>query len=76
MMPLYHFISLRDMLHIMDSDTSQTLAIHDVRKGKTLLFKALLGQGNLRRLRMSLLLLRQMARLSYLSQKKWQLLKW
>ncbi|WJV61122.1 DUF3320 domain-containing protein [Pectobacteriaceae bacterium C52] len=39
------FISPKDMLHIMDSDTSQTLAIHDVRKGKNLIIQGPPGTG-------------------------------
>ena len=43
--PIDSFISPRDMLHIMDSDTSQTLAIHDVRKGKSLVIQGPPGTG-------------------------------
>ncbi|WAL54079.1 DUF3320 domain-containing protein [Klebsiella variicola subsp. tropica] len=43
--PIDPFISPRDMLHIMDSDTSQTLAIHDVRKGKNLIIQGPPGTG-------------------------------
>ncbi|MBE5202735.1 DUF3320 domain-containing protein [Pectobacterium sp. FL60-S17] len=39
------FISPKDMLHIMDSDTSQTLAIHDVRRGKNLIIQGPPGTG-------------------------------
>lgn len=39
------FISPKDMLHIMDSDSSQTLAIHDVRKGKNLVIQGPPGTG-------------------------------
>lgn len=39
------FISPKDMLHIMDSDTSQTLAIHDVRGGKNLIIQGPPGTG-------------------------------
>ncbi|MGQ6089306.1 DUF3320 domain-containing protein [Serratia sp. IR-2025] len=43
--PIDPFISPRDMLHIMDSDTSQTLAIHDVREGKNLIIQGPPGTG-------------------------------
>ncbi|CAI1063552.1 putative DNA helicase [Serratia plymuthica] len=39
------FISPKDMLHIMDSDTSQTLAIHNVREGKNLIIQGPPGTG-------------------------------
>lgn len=39
------FILPKDMLHIMDSDTSQTLAIHDVRQGKNLIIQGPPGTG-------------------------------
>ena len=39
------FISPKDMLHIMDSDTSQTIAIHDVRQGKNLIIQGPPGTG-------------------------------
>ncbi|MDD2341366.1 MAG: DUF3320 domain-containing protein [Tolumonas sp.] len=38
-------ISPKDMLHIMDSDSSQTLAIHEVRKGKNLVIQGPPGTG-------------------------------
>ncbi|MCL6349983.1 DUF3320 domain-containing protein [Pectobacterium polaris] len=43
--PIDPFISPKDMLHIMDSDTSQTLAIHDVREGKNLIIQGPPGTG-------------------------------
>lgn len=43
--PIDSLIPPRDMLHIMDSDTSQTLAIHDVRKGKSLVIQGPPGTG-------------------------------
>lgn len=43
--PIDPFISPRDMLHIMDSDTSQTLAIHNVREGKNLIIHGPPGTG-------------------------------
>lgn len=43
--PIDPLILPRDMLHIMDSDTSQTLAIHDVRKGKSLVIQGPPGTG-------------------------------
>ncbi|MFN1149523.1 DUF3320 domain-containing protein [Serratia liquefaciens] len=43
--PIDPFISPRDMLHIMDSDTSQTLAIHNVREGKNLIIQGPPGTG-------------------------------
>lgn len=43
--PIDPFISPKDMLHIMDSDTSQTLAIHDVRAGKNLIIQGPPGTG-------------------------------
>ncbi|MGA9608011.1 MAG: DUF3320 domain-containing protein [Rouxiella badensis] len=39
------FISPKDMLHIMDSDTSQTIAIDDVRKGRNLIIQGPPGTG-------------------------------
>ena len=39
------FISPKEMLHIMDSDTSQTLAIHNVREGKNLIIQGPPGTG-------------------------------
>ncbi len=38
-------ISPKDMLHIMDSDSSQTLAIHEVRRGKNLVIQGPPGTG-------------------------------
>lgn len=38
-------ITPKDMLHIMDSDSSQTLAIHEVRKGKNLVIQGPPGTG-------------------------------
>jgi hypothetical protein len=35
----------KDMLHIMDSDSSQTLAIHEVRKGRNLVIQGPPGTG-------------------------------
>jgi very-short-patch-repair endonuclease len=43
--PIDSFISPKDMLHIMDSDTSQTLAIHNVRQGKNLIIQGPPGTG-------------------------------
>lgn len=43
--PIDPFISPIDMLHIMDSDTSQTLAINDVRMGKNLIIQGPPGTG-------------------------------
>ncbi|TCV08992.1 AAA domain-containing protein [Samsonia erythrinae] len=43
--PIDPFILPKDMLHIMDSDTSQTLAIHDVRQGKNLIIQGTPGTG-------------------------------
>ncbi|MFB5743624.1 DUF3320 domain-containing protein [Cedecea sp. S5-13] len=43
--PIDPFILPKDMLHIMDSDTSQTLAIHDVRQGKNLIIQGPPGTG-------------------------------
>ena len=38
-------ITPKDMLHIMDSDSSQTLAIHEVRRGKNLVIQGPPGTG-------------------------------
>lgn len=38
-------IAPKDMLHIMDSDSSQTLAIHEVRRGKNLVIQGPPGTG-------------------------------
>jgi len=38
-------ITPKDMLHIMDSDSSQTLAIHEVRSGKNLVIQGPPGTG-------------------------------
>ena len=43
--PIDHVITPKDMLHIMDSDSSQTLAIHEVRKGKNLVIQGPPGTG-------------------------------
>lgn len=43
--PIDPLISPKDMLHIMDSDSSQTLAIHDVRQGKNLVIQGPPGTG-------------------------------
>lgn len=43
--PIDPIISPKDMLHIMDSDSSQTLAIHEVRKGKNLVIQGPPGTG-------------------------------
>lgn len=39
------FISPEDMLHILDSDSSQTLAVHDVRQGKNMVIQGPPGTG-------------------------------
>ena len=43
--PIDSLILPKDMLHIMDSDSSQTLAIHEVRKGKNLVIQGPPGTG-------------------------------
>lgn len=43
--PIDPIILPKDMLHIMDSDSSQTLAIHEVRKGKNLVIQGPPGTG-------------------------------
>lgn len=43
--PIDSIILPKDMLHIMDSDSSQTLAIHEVRKGKNLVIQGPPGTG-------------------------------
>lgn len=43
--PIDPIISPQDMLHIMDSDSSQTLAIHEVREGKNLVIQGPPGTG-------------------------------
>lgn len=43
--PIDPLISPKDMLHIMDSDSSQTLAIHNVRQGKNLVIQGPPGTG-------------------------------
>lgn len=43
--PIDPIISPKDMLHIMDSDSSQTLAIHEVRRGKNLVIQGPPGTG-------------------------------
>ncbi len=43
--PIDPFIPPKEMLHIMDSDSSQTLAIHDVRQGKNLIIQGPPGTG-------------------------------
>ncbi|HEX4501714.1 MAG TPA: DUF3320 domain-containing protein [Scandinavium sp.] len=43
--PIDPLISPKEMLHIMDSDSSQTLAIHDVRRGKNLVIQGPPGTG-------------------------------
>lgn len=66
-------ISPKDMLHIMDSDVfSQTLAIHEVRKGKILLFRDLPALGNHKRLPTSSRQPLLMVKVYCLLLKKWQ----
>jgi very-short-patch-repair endonuclease len=43
--PIDPIIMPKDMLHIMDSDSSQTLAIHEVRKGRNLVIQGPPGTG-------------------------------
>lgn len=43
--PIDPIILPKDMLHIMDSDSSQTLAIHEVRNGKNLVIQGPPGTG-------------------------------
>ncbi|ENA0612256.1 DUF3320 domain-containing protein [Enterobacter bugandensis] len=43
--PIDPIIAPKDMLHIMDSDSSQTLAIHEVRRGKNLVIQGPPGTG-------------------------------
>ncbi|MCL6722380.1 DUF4011 domain-containing protein [Klebsiella sp. T2.Ur] len=43
--PIDPIIMPKDMLHIMDSDSSQTLAIHEVRRGKNLVIQGPPGTG-------------------------------
>ncbi len=43
--PIDPIILPKDMLHIMDSDSSQTLAIHEVRKGRNLVIQGPPGTG-------------------------------
>lgn len=43
--PIDPIILPKDMLHIMDSDSSQTLAIHEVRRGKNLVIQGPPGTG-------------------------------
>ncbi|HBE9080332.1 DUF3320 domain-containing protein [Serratia fonticola] len=43
--PIDPIIPPKDMLHIMDSDSSQTLAIHEVRRGKSLVIQGPPGTG-------------------------------
>lgn len=43
--PIDPIIQPKDMLHIMDSDSSQTLAIHEVRRGKSLVIQGPPGTG-------------------------------
>ncbi|AXK83829.1 DUF3320 domain-containing protein [Pseudolabrys taiwanensis] len=43
--PIDPHIAPADMLHIVDSDSSQTLAIHDVRKGRDLVIQGPPGTG-------------------------------
>ncbi|MDH1128455.1 DUF3320 domain-containing protein [Enterobacter sp. GD03975] len=43
--PIDPIITPRDMLHIMDSDSSQTLAIHEVRRGRNLVIQGPPGTG-------------------------------
>lgn len=43
--PIDPIITPKDMLHIMDSDSSQTLAIHEVRKGRNLVIQGPPGTG-------------------------------
>ncbi|SIT12807.1 DUF3320 domain-containing protein [Paracoccus saliphilus] len=40
-----HIIPPSDMLHILDSDSSQTLAVHEVRKGRNLVIQGPPGTG-------------------------------
>ncbi|WP_152082941.1 DUF3320 domain-containing protein [Enterobacter oligotrophicus] len=43
--PIDPIIMPKDMLHIMDSDSSQTLAIHEVRRGRNLVIQGPPGTG-------------------------------
>ena len=40
-----HYITPADMIHIVDSDSSQTLAVHEVRRGRNLVIQGPPGTG-------------------------------
>ncbi|MCS5881339.1 AAA family ATPase [Klebsiella variicola subsp. variicola] len=64
------------MLHIMDSDTSQTLAIHDVRKGENLIIQGPPGTGKSQTIANVIASAVADGKTVLFVAEKWQLLKW
>lgn len=69
-------ITPKDMLHIMDSDSSQTLAIHEVRRGKNLVIQGPPGTGKSQTIANIIASAIADGKTVLLLLKKWQLLKW